>query len=255
MRIPEGELGEFLEFNYQKYHQPWFRDTDPVSVPHLFSKREDIEIAGLFAATLAWGNRKSIVANARRLMLQMDDAPHDFIMHASERDFNRFGTFVHRTFNGEDCIFFLRALKHIYGVHASLEELFSGFNSDGALASITSFRSAFLSVPHAPRSGKHLSDPSRGSAAKRINMFLRWMVRSAEGGVDFGLWRTISPAGLICPLDIHSGNVARKLGLLERKQNDWRAATELTASLRRFDQEDPVKFDIALFGLGVHEKF
>jgi uncharacterized protein (TIGR02757 family) len=184
-------------------------------------------------------------------MSMMDDDPFEFIMHASDRELLTFGRFVHRTFNGEDCIYFLSSLISIYSEHESMEELFLSMNSEGPQQSISSFRERFLFLPHPVHVEKHLPDPLKGSAAKRINMFLRWMVRRDTRGVDFGIWRRISPSKLVCPLDVHSGNVARKLGLLHRKQNDWKAAEELTEALRRFDPQDPVKYDLALFGLGI----
>jgi uncharacterized protein (TIGR02757 family) len=251
MAIPEAELHEFLEFKYMQYDHGSFIENDPVSVPHLFRKRQDIEIAGFLSAVISWGNRRSIVTNARRLLSMMDDDPFEFIMHASDRELLSFERFVHRTFNGEDCIYFLSSLISIYSEHESMEELFLPLNSEGPQQAITGFRERFLFLPHPKHVEKHLPDPSKGSAAKRMNMFLRWMVRRDPRGVDFGIWRRISPSKLVCPLDVHSGNVARKLGLLRRKQNDWKAAEELTANLRRFDPQDPVKYDLALFGLGI----
>ncbi|MEI6681893.1 MAG: TIGR02757 family protein [Bacteroidota bacterium] len=255
MRLTTLELFSFLEEKYSQYNQPHFIESDPVSVPHRFTIKQDIEIAGFLAATISWGNRKSIVANASRLVQLMDDSPYDFLINAGPQDFKPFLGFVHRTFNGDDCLFFITALKNLYQKHLSLEPLFSSVNQQGAAHGITAFRNAFLETSHLPRSEKHLSDPAAGSATKRINMFLRWMVRNDGKGVDFGIWQTISPAKLICPLDIHVGNVARKLGLLQRNANDWKAAEEVTANLCKFDPLDPVKYDFALFGLGINEKF
>lgn len=255
MEISHRDLHEFLELKYLQYNQPSFIEIDPVCIPHLFTKKEDIEIAGFLAATIAWGNRKSIVANARRLVEMMDYDPHGFITTASERETRPFERFVHRTFNGQDCRFFLHALKKIYSQHRSMEELFLSLNTHGAGHAIHAFRQEFLTPPHEKRVEKHIPDPMRGSSAKRLNMFLRWMVRRDDSGVDFGIWERISPSNLICPLDIHSGNVARKLGLLARKQNDWKAAEELTATLRIYDPADPVRYDFALFGTGIFEKF
>jgi len=246
-------LREFLEFKADFYNAPFFIEPDPVSVPHLFTKKEDIEIAGFLAATIAWGNRKSIISDARRLLAMMDNDPHDFLVNASSKDLKPFRKFNHRTFNGTDCIFFLESLKNIYRKHKSMEALFP-VETEGAQRAISHFRREFLKTPHEPRSEKHVSDPLKGSAAKRINMFLRWMVRSDAKGVDFGIWNSVSPASLVCPLDVHVGNTARSLGLLQRKSNDWRAAEELTANLRAFDPGDPVKFDFALFGIGAFEK-
>jgi uncharacterized protein (TIGR02757 family) len=255
MKLSKQELFEFLELKHDQYNHQSFIATDPVSIPHLFTKKQDIEIAGFLTATISWGSRKSIIADATRLIQMMDYDPHGFILKASENDMIPFRKFVHRTFNGEDCIFFLRSLKNIYSRNESMENLFLPANDQGMNMAIRQFREEFLAIPHESRSEKHIADPFSGSSAKRINMFLRWMVRSDSNGVDFGLWRQISPSKLICPLDVHVGNVARKLGLVTRKSNDWKAAEELTSNLRIFDPADPVKFDFALFGLGVFEKF
>lgn len=248
------QLYSLLEEKHNLYNRPGFIEGDPISVPHLFSSKEDIEIAGFLTATISWGNRKSIVASARRLMKLMDNSPHDFLVHAAPREFRPFLGFVHRTFSGDDCLFFLTALKRIYKVHGGPETLFSEMDRLGAAEAICRFRNEFLSEEHLSRTEKHLANPLAGSAAKRINMFLRWMVRRDSRGVDFGLWSTIDPASLVCPLDVHSGNIARRLGLITRRQNDWKAAMELTAALRSIDPADPVKYDFALFGMGVFEK-
>jgi uncharacterized protein (TIGR02757 family) len=247
-------LKELLDQRVAEYNKPGFITDDPISIPHLFTGRQDIEIAGFLTATIAWGTRKSILGNARKLVQMLDWSPFEFLMHAEPKDFKPFLHFVHRTFNGEDCLFFLTSLQRIYRKHESLEPLFRSMNSHGAAHAIGSFRDEFLLTEHLYRSEKHVSNPMTGSAAKRINMFLRWMVRRDDNGVDFGLWRSIDPAMLICPLDIHVGRVARELGLLIRKQNDWKAAEELTARLKSFDPADPVKYDYALFGMGVYEK-
>jgi uncharacterized protein (TIGR02757 family) len=239
------------------YNQPDFIPSDPISIPHHFTRREDIEISGFLVATIAWGQRSTIVKNGFRMMNLMDDAPYDFVMNAGQKDLKRIDTFVHRTFNSDDLLFFLESLKSIYQNHGGLEQAFSAGLSDGekdVYHSIINFRRLFLENSHLIRSRKHIADPSAGSTAKRINMYLRWMVRKDNNGVDFGLWNSISPAQLYCPLDVHVGNVARKCGLLVRKQNDWKAVEELTANLRVFDQNDPVKYDFALFGMGVFEK-
>jgi uncharacterized protein (TIGR02757 family) len=255
MPLTHRELGEFLEEKYRQYDQASFIESDPVSIPHLFSKKEDIEIAAFIAAILSWGSRKSIIGAARKLMLLMDDDPHDFLVHASEAEMERFGKFYYRTFNATDCLFFLEALGNLYRHHGGLEGAFGRLSQAGARETIGRFRETFLLVPHASRSEKHLPDPRKGSPAKRINLFLRWMIRWDQKGVDFGIWKNFRPADLVCPLDIHSGRVARKLGLLTRKENDWKAAVELTEILRGFDPSDPVKYDFALFGLGIFEKF
>jgi len=255
---PKLSIIDFLEEKTALYNSAAFVESDPISIPHLFSKKEDIEIAGFIAATIAWGQRITILKNARSLVELMDDSPHQFITGFQNADLKRFKNFVHRTFNGIDCIYFFRALKNIYNKHGGLEKVFlSGLRAEDTdlKSSIIHARNIFFELPHQKRSEKHFSNPAAGSAAKRINMFLRWMVRKDKSGVDFGIWKSISPALLCCPLDVHSGRVARKLGLLSRKQNDWKAAAELTSMLRTFDPDDPVKYDIALFGLGVFEKF
>jgi uncharacterized protein (TIGR02757 family) len=250
--LTTAEVFSLLEEKYNQYNQPVFIGLDPVSVPHQFTLKQDIEIAGFLSATISWGNRISIVGNARKLLQMMGDSPYEFITHARAADFKPFLKFVHRTFNGEDCLFFLNSLQNIYRHYDSLEPLFGGMNKYGAAYAIHNFRDIFLSTVHLGRSEKHVANPMAGSAAKRLNMFLRWMIRRDEHGVDFGLWRSIDPANLVCPLDIHAGRVARSLGLLKRSQNDWKAAMELTEALREFDPSDPVKYDFALFGIGVY---
>lgn len=251
-----SELKEFLDTKVLLYNQPSFIESDPISIPHRFSLKEDIEISGFLAATIAWGNRKSILKNASRMMDLLGNSPFDFVMEHSEDQLDTLDEFVHRTFNGLDFRSFVKGLKHIYTVHDGMEQLFLPANkADSLQMQISKFKQVFFEIEHLPRTQKHVSDPARGSAAKRINMFLRWMVRKDASGVDFGIWNTISPALLSCPLDVHSGNVARKLGLLTRKQNDAKALAELDTSLRILDKEDPVKYDFALFGLGVFEKF
>ncbi len=251
-----SELKAFLEEKTQQYQQPEFLETDPIQIPHAFGKKEDIEIAGFLTATIAWGNRLSIIRSARRMMELMDQAPYEFIMHASETELDRLSGFVHRTFNGTDLRHFVLGVRHLYTDYGGLERAFASHaRPKGLQESITRVRSLFFEIPHPPRTEKHFSDPARGSAAKRINMFLRWMVRPAETGVDFGIWKSLDPSQLSCPLDVHSGKVARALGLLKRKQNDARAVAELDTALRRLDPTDPVKYDFALFGLGVFEKF
>ena len=252
------ELKDFLDEKVQLYNKPEFIITDPVSIPHLFTKKEDIEIAGFFAATIAWGQRPTILKNARKLMQWMDDDPYQFILNFDDHDLKPFHKFVHRTFNGTDCVFFLKAIQNIYKNHSGLEKIFMDALEKDSLhlkESIYHARNIFFTADHLRRSEKHFSNPNEGSASKRINMFLRWMIRRDLSGVDFGIWKNISPSLLTCPLDVHSGRVARKLGLLKRKQNDWKAATELTHNLLKLDANDPVKYDFALFGLGVFERF
>jgi uncharacterized protein (TIGR02757 family) len=335
------EIIDFLEESYLKYNHKSFIANDPISIPHRFTKREDIEIAGFFAATIAWGNRKSIISNAEKLMLLMDNAPFDFILNHSKKDLKAFEKFVHRTFNGKDCIFFIESLKHIYKNKGGLEAVFRsdlssralpivigtrGINesklnelqSSGKVVSrasttdsekalnlslhhtplssraqsreksasnikritqssregttkqsfiesenlnssasqnikhhIINFRKAFLETKHLPRTEKHISNPETNSSSKRLCMYLRWMVRQDKKGVDFGIWKSISPSELCLPLDVHTGNVSRALGLLKRTQNDWKAVEEITNVLKTLDANDPVKYDFALFGLGV----
>jgi uncharacterized protein (TIGR02757 family) len=249
-------LKEFLDQKYLQYNQPGFIESDPICIPHAFSAKEDIEIAGFFAATLAWGQRKTIISNASRIIRGMDYAPFDFILNFRESDLESLRGFVHRTFNFTDLTVFFYALKCIYQQYNGIENVFADGLKKGAMdEAIAHFRDVFFSVPHQQRSRKHVSNPLSGASAKRINMYLRWMVRKDIKGVDFGIWNSINPAELICPLDVHSGRVARKLGLLSRKQDDWKAAMELTTQLRMLDPFDPVKYDFALFGLGVFEKY
>ncbi len=248
-------LKEFLDAKSDEYNIPGFIEHDPVSVPHMFSLKQDIEISGFLAAMLSWGQRPVIIANSLRLMQMMDDEPYNFLQNASEKDFKRFTGFVHRTFNTDDCLFFLQALRSLYNESDSLESSFLiGYQQEFSIKQgIKTLRNSFLQVPHLTRSEKHIPDPERGSSAKRLNMFFRWMVRNDNRGVDFGLWKNVSPAHLMCPLDVHSGRTARKLGLLNRKQDDWKAVEELTANLRTFDANDPVKYDFALFGISVSQ--
>ena len=247
---------ELLDHKLERYYNDDFIVDDPIQIPHQFSDKQDIEIAALLTATIAWGQRKTIINNGKKLMSLMDDAPFDFILRHTQNDLKTLKSFVHRTFNGEDLLFFIRGLKHIYQNHNGLESLFQKNVKDGFLHhSIHVFRQCMFEVAHKKRSEKHISDPLNKSAAKRLHMFLRWMVRPCERGVDFGLWTSISPAHLSCPLDVHTGNVARELGLIKRKANDIRALMELDSNLRLFDPGDPVKYDFALFGMGANEKF
>lgn len=249
-------IKEFLDLKHDEYNRPVFISADPISIPHQFTRREDIEISGFLTSIISWGRREGILKNARRLMGMMSYSPYDFTCHASEREIRPMENFVHRTFNGEDCIYFVKALREIYTHHGGLEDAFlREFDGKQISTAITGFRKIFFSGEHPDRTEKHIADPSRGASAKRINMFLRWMVRKDHRGVDFGLWTRFPASVLQCPLDVHSGNVARKLGLLKRKQNDWKAVMQLTERLRIFDPDDPVKYDFALFALGVYENF
>lgn len=237
------------------YNRPDFINDDPIQIPHSFTIKEDIEISAFLTATIAWGNRKSIVKNAKRLMVMMDNSPFEFVNKAIGKEFLPITKFVHRTFNGEDCLGFIYSLKQIYKEYGGLENVFTtGYNSNKSIEeSIIYFRKIFMKNIELQRTGKHISDVARGSAAKRLNMFLRWMVRKDNKGVDFGLWKGISMSDLKIPLDVHTGNVSRKLGILERKQSDWKAVCELTQILSTIDASDPVRFDFALFGIGVYE--
>lgn len=249
-------LKEFLDEKVDLYNRPGFIEADPIAVPHQYERREDIEISAFLAASIAWGNRKMIVQNGFRLMNLMGESPYDFVLNHKESDLKRLDGFVHRTFNGIDLVYFIRALKNIYLYKGGLEAVFSrSVCGTSTQTAIHDFKKEFFSLPHPARTMKHVSDPLNGSAAKRINMLLRWLVRSDNKGVDFGIWKSVSPGQLSCPLDVHSGNVARKLGLLTRKQNDAKALAELDHNLRLMDKDDPVKYDFALFGLGVFEKF
>lgn len=255
-KLSKVELKDFLDEKAVFYEQPKFIETDPVQIPHQFTQKHDIEISGFLTATISWGNRKSILKNAHRLMQLLEDSPFDFVMHHTTTDLQNLEGFVHRTFNSIDLTYFITALRHIYNTYGDMEALFTPFNAEKNLQNaIHNFKKEFFGLPHQTRTEKHISDPHKNSAAKRINMFLRWMVRDATAGVDLGIWDSISSAQLSCPLDVHSGNVARKLGLLNRKQNDAKALLELDTKLRELDIHDPVKYDYALFGLGVFEKF
>ena len=254
IKLNKEELKEFLDEKVKKYNTPAFIESDPVSIPHRFTAKEDIEISGFLTATIAWGNRKMILRNAGMMMELIDNSPYDFILHHEESDLENMEGFVHRTFNSTDLVYFLRALQHIYMKKGGLESIFSSYKSENSLQqSIHEFRKIFFELPHPVRTEKHVSDPLCNSAAKKINMYLRWMVRKDNNGVDFGIWKSISPSILSCPLDVHSGNVARKLGLITRIQNDSKAVLELDTNLREMDSSDPVKYDFALFGLGVFE--
>ncbi len=252
-KLSPSDLKLFLDEKVDQYNKPEFISSDPLQIPHSFHKRQDIEIAGFLTATIAWGNRKSILNSAHKMIQLMDEAPYDFISNHTQQDLKSLNSFVHRTFNGTDLITFVTGLKRLYQSHDSLESLFLG--QKNVQLGIHEFKKTFFDFPHPERSEKHISDPLKKSAAKRLNMFLRWMVRPSDTGVDLGLWQRIKPAQLSCPLDVHSGRVARKLGLLNRSQNDATAVKELDEALRRMDPKDPVKYDFALFGLGVFEKF
>jgi uncharacterized protein (TIGR02757 family) len=255
--IPAADLKLFLEEKYLKFNNPSFIELDPISVPHMFTDRKDREIAGFLASTIAWGRRDLILRSCHRLLDLMDRSPYDFIMNAGPSDLKRCEGFVHRTFNGRDCIGFMKGLKRIYSENESMEDVITtGMKDNSSLRSgLSELRKLFFSADHEKRTEKHFADINSGAAGKKLLMFLRWMVRSDNRGVDFGIWKSISPSQLYIPLDLHSGNTARKLGILTRKQNDWKAVEEVTEVLRFFDPEDPVKYDFALFGLGAIEAF
>lgn len=256
--MPDKEhIKILLEDRFRKYNQPTFIPHDPIVIPHSFNQKQEIEIAGLFAAMLAWGQRATIIKKCRELMARMDNAPYSFIRKHQEADLKALVGFKHRTFNDTDLLYLVYFLQQYYQTHESLEDAFTaqGTLTDQKLR-LENFFNTVFSLPEAPnRTRKHISTPARKSACKRINMYLRWMVRQDEQGVDFGIWKTIKPADLVCPCDVHVGRVARKLGLITRPQTDWETATELTQHLREFDPTDPVKYDFALFGLGIEEKF
>ena len=256
-KICPNQLKDFLDEKYSLYASSHFIETDPIQIPRNFSKKEDIEIAGFLAATIAWGQRPQIIKSAKKLMHLMDNSPFEYVTQASLKDITSLSSFYYRTFNGVDCIAFLESLQRIYNQGHSLESIFTqGFIETQTIkGAISKFREVFTQNVFPQRTLKHISNPIAGSAAKRLNMYLRWMVRSSKENVDFGIWKTIPPSALMLPLDVHSGRVSRKLGLLELKQSSWKAVEEVTAKLRILDPNDPIKYDFALFGLGVFEKF
>lgn len=247
------DLKAFLDETVALYNTPAFIDDDPISIPHLFSRKQDIEIAGLFAALLAWGQRPVIIRKCRELISWMDDDPYRFILHHSEKDLKPFADFRHRTFNGTDALYFIEALRFLYNRSDSLEDAFAVPSDEPTIEKgLMEFHRLFFSLENHPhRTKKHVPTPERKSTCKRINMYLRWMVRRDSKGVDFGLWDRISPAQLVCPCDLHVDRIGRKLKLIRRARTDWQTALELTENLRKLDPSDPVKYDFALFGLGV----
>lgn len=254
-----GDLQDFLNAKFKEYNKPGFIATDPVCIPHSFSKKQDIEIAGFFAAVFAWGNRTTIINKSRELLALMDNAPHDFCLHSNSRRLKKLERFKHRTFNTTDLLYFIEFFNWHYTRHESLETAFTqgmSKNDETVENGLKGFYHYFFSLPDVPvRTKKHIASPDKNSSCKRLNMFLRWMVRNDRHGVDFGIWKNITPAQLICPLDVHVTRVARNLKILQQKNTDWQAALELTAYLKTLDAGDPVKYDFALFGLGVMEKF
>lgn len=249
--LSKKELKVFLDEKYAQYNQPDFILDDPIQLPHRFTQKEDVEIIAFLVATIAWGNRKAIIKSGERLIELMGEQPYEFVLNYEDYPLD----FVHRTFNNVDLAFFIRSLQNIYQKYGGLENAFAlNEGESGVKQRIINFRTKFLEIPHDTRSDKHISNPAKGSSAKRINMFLRWMVRNDGRGVDFGIWKGISPSELYLPLDVHTGNISRKLGLLTRKQDDWKALDELMTHLRNFDENDPVKYDFSLFGLGVYQE-
>ena len=257
-----GNLEAFLNKKVDEFNQPFFIENDPISIPHLFSKKQDIEIAGFFAAIFAWGNRTTIIQKTKELMQRMDMSPYEFCLNYDNNSVKRLKGFKHRTFNDDDLFYFIEFFHHHYQMSGTLEAAFlnnlNNGSSEGSVVetALIGFKKYFFSLEHLKRTEKHISSPVQKSTCKRLNMFLRWMVRSDKAGVDFGIWsKKISPSQLICPIDVHVARVARRFGLLQRKQTDWLAAVELTENLKKLDAKDPVKYDFALFGLGALEKF
>lgn len=256
MELNFNELRDFLDEKVIQYNTSNFIELDPIQIPHMYFEKEDIEISGFLAATISWGNRTSIIKNARRMMELMGNSPYEFVLNHKDEQLDKINGFVHRTFNSTDFLFFIKALKHIYLEKNGLEGVFNESKTEESLQpAIHQLKKEFFTIPHPIRTEKHISDPLKGSAAKKINMYLRWMVRKDSSGVDFGIWKSISPSILSCPLDVHSANVARKLGLITRRQNDAQTVFELDSTLRKLDYDDPVKYDFALFGLGIYERF
>jgi uncharacterized protein (TIGR02757 family) len=254
--LPIEEIKDFLDFKVNQFNRIEFIEFDPISIPHRFSLKEDVEISAFLTATISWGNRKAILGAADQMIQIMGESPYDFIMASNDFNKDKIADFYYRTFNGVDFYYFLSAIKNIYLNHGGLENVFNNLTSKFSVQeSISQFRTIFFELPHSSRTLKHVSDPLNGSAAKRLNMMLRWFIRNDNKGVDFGIWSKINPSKLSIPLDVHSGNTARKLGILSRKQNDAKSVAELDKVLRNFDPFDPVKYDFALFGLGVIEKF
>ena len=250
------KLKDFLDRKTAQYNTPAFIPEDPISIPHLFTGKQDIEIAGFFAAIFAWGIRKTIINKCRHLLNLMDNAPYDFCLHHSDNELKQLLGFTHRTFNDTDLLYTISFLKKHYATHTSLEDAFIVSTRGGVEHALNHFYHYFFSLPDVPkRTRKHIACPERNSACKRLNMYLRWMVRNDNKGVDFGLWKKLSPSQLICPLDLHVARVAASFKLLKRKITDWKAALELTKELKKLDPEDPVKYDFALFGLGVIERY
>ena len=255
--IPDIDtMRAFLDEKARQYNTPDFIELDPIQIPHRFTEKEDIEISAFLTAIISWGNRKSIISSANLMMRLMGNAPFEFVRNHNESHLRKMDGFAHRTFNATDLQVFIRSLHRIYAEKGGLEELFTQYQAGNSLQpAIHHFKKEFFVASHPLRTRKHLPDPFAGSAAKRMNMYLRWMIRNDGNGVDFGIWKNISPSILSCPLDVHTGTIGRKLGLLTRSQNDAKAVNELDVALRTLDARDPVKYDFALFGLGAYEKY
>ncbi|MGB8191227.1 MAG: TIGR02757 family protein [Chitinophagaceae bacterium] len=257
--MTKPSLKEFLDRKAEEYNQPSFIKNDPVCIPHAFVNKQDREIAGFFAAVFAWGNRTGIIKKCGELMQRMDNAPFNFIKYHEEQHLKKLLGFKHRTFNDTDLLYFVSLLQHHYRANASLETAFTKWMQPGDVDTgnaLEGFHHYFFSLEHVPpRTRKHIASPSKKSSCKRLSMFLRWMVRKDAAGVDFGIWKQIKPSQLVCPIDLHVARVAKRFKLLDRQQTDWQAALELTAQLKKLDSNDPVKYDFALFGLGIMEKF
>jgi uncharacterized protein (TIGR02757 family) len=253
--MTNASLKKILDKKVDEYNQPFFIQADPIFIPHLFSKKQDIEIAGFFAAIFAWGNRTTIIQKSKELLLRMEMQPYEFCLNHDAAGLKRLTGFKHRTFNDTDLLYFIEFFNYHYRAHKSLEQAFT-MHGDTIEKMLVGFHHYFFSLQDVPsRTRKHVANPERGSTCKRLNMFLRWMVRKDNKGVDFGIWKNIKPSQLICPIDLHVARVAKRFNLLHRKQTDWLAATELTSYLRTLDKDDPVKYDFALFGMGVIDKF
>jgi uncharacterized protein (TIGR02757 family) len=253
--MTNAEIHQLLQGQLKQYHNSAFIESDPVCIPHRFTQQQDVEIAGFFAAILAWGNRKSIISSCTKLMQLMDNAPHAFVLGYSDKDLKRFEGFVHRTFLLDDLLYFLSFMQWHYQQHDSLEQAFLQQVQIAACNNVelplVNFRNYFFSLPHLPRTHKHIATPERGSACKRLNMFLRWMVRKDKHGIDFGIWRSIKPHQLVMPLDVHVSRVAHQLGFIDSPKASWATAVRLTQRLSLLNPQDPVLYDYALFGLGV----
>ncbi len=249
-----ADTKKFLDQKVDEYNRPKFIDKDPICIPHRFSRKQDIEIAGFFAAILAWGNRTTIINSVNNIMAAMHESPYDFILHHQEQDLKRFLEIKHRTFQTTDLLYFIEFLSFHYAKYESLEDAFCLDDAKDVKTRLSRFHHYFFSIEHPARTKKHISTPEKNSACKRLNMYLRWMVRQDNHGVDFGIWKRISMKELICPLDVHVCHVAYRLGFIESIKADWKQAEKLTAVLRTFDPQDPSKYDFALFGLGAEER-